>query len=229
VPGRVGLRLAGAVAVASMLGSCAVGGSDSADEGAQAPATEEATGAVPTDAENSTTPRSSCSDSAAVTATEEATVTFGPINGVEATTAVGEPLVVMGTVYGPACEPVPGASLRMWQTDGNGDYGPGHGTENMQCCYLGGDVVTDADGHFQLITVRPAHYRGQSNPPPAHIHVEVRHPDAPPLETEIVFDDDEVLPANAAKLGLVVTSPTRAGDGWRAVAEIVLGGSDGRA
>ncbi|HEY9377953.1 MAG TPA: hypothetical protein VIQ02_12755 [Jiangellaceae bacterium] len=164
-----------------------------------------------------------CSDSTAVTVADDATVTFGPINGVEESTADGEPLVIVGTVYSEQCDPLPGATLTMYQTDGAGEYGPGHGTDGMRCCHLGGTVVTDAAGHFQVITVRPAHYRGEANPPPAHIHLEVRHPDAPPLNSEIVFADDELLPINAQDQGLIVTTPTRSPDGWSAVAEIVMG------
>jgi hypothetical protein len=40
-----------------------------------------------------------------------------------------------------------------------------------------------------------------------------------------VFADDEHLPANAESLGLVVTHPTRDGEGWHAVVEIVMAGS----
>jgi protocatechuate 3,4-dioxygenase beta subunit len=173
------------------------------------------------------TPGQRCSDTTAA-AVADATVTFGPINGVEATTAAGEPLTVVGTVYSEDCRPLAGARLTMWQTDGNGEYGPGHGTDGMRCCFLGGNVVTDADGNFQLITVRPAHYRGESSPPPAHIHLEVQHPDVPPLRTEIVFADDDRLPADSESLGYIVTNPTREGGSWHAVAEIVMSGLPAR-
>jgi protocatechuate 3,4-dioxygenase beta subunit len=222
---RIHPALVAAVFWASVLSACTA---DPADEaaGSDLPAATSST-ARPRAVEPAppATPGQRCPDTTAVTVTD-ATVTFGPINGVEATTAGGEPLTVVGTVYSEDCRPLVGARLTMWQTDGAGEYGPGHGTDSMRCCYLGGNVVTDADGHFQLITVRPAHYRGESNPPPAHIHLEVQHPDAPPLRTEIVFADDERLPADAESLGLIVTHPARDGDGWRAVAEIVMADSD---
>lgn len=163
-----------------------------------------------------------CSNATDSVVDEEATVTFGPINGVPATTADGEPLVVVGTVSSAECQPLTGATLTMYQTDGAGEYGPGHGTGEMLCCHLGGTVRTDSQGHFQVITVRPAHYRGEANPPPAHIHLEVSHPDAATLNSEIVFSDDERLPTNAESQGLIVTTPTGDADGWRAVADIVL-------
>jgi protocatechuate 3,4-dioxygenase beta subunit len=222
---RIWLGLIAAVIAVTVLGGCDANRSNSAPAAASDLTRTDDAVATPGDPPATAGPR--CSVATDVSPTEDATVTFGPINGVEETTAEGEPLVVVGTVYSRECDPLPGATLIMYQTDGAGEYGPGHGTGDMRCCHLGGTVVTDTQGRFQVNTVRPAHYRGQANPPPAHIHLEVRHPDAQTLNSEIVFADDEHLPANAESLGLVVTHPTRDDDGWRAVAEIVMAGSSG--
>jgi protocatechuate 3,4-dioxygenase beta subunit len=226
VPSPIRLGIAAVLLTASVLTAC---DADSSNEPSGARDVEPTTvddsvsqrEPVPT-----TTPGGDrCSAATAVVVDDDATVTFGPINGVPATTAGGEPLVVVGTVHAHDCAPLAGATLTMYQTDANGEYGPGHGTDNMLCCYLGGSVQTDAQGHFQVNTVRPAHYRGEANPPPAHIHLEVSHPDAPSLNSEIVFADDELLPASAQGQGLIVTTPTGGADGWRAVAEIIMGES----
>jgi protocatechuate 3,4-dioxygenase beta subunit len=219
----VRLGLVGAVLAVSAFTGCEA---DSSSEPSAASTPE------PTGIEDSPTPSMPvpaatpedrrCSDPSPMVVDDDATVTFGPINGVTATTTGGEPLVVVGTVYAHDCTPLAGATLTMYQTDADGEYGPGHGTDDMLCCYLGGSVQTDAQGHFQVNTVRPAHYRGEANPPPAHIHLEVSHPDAPRLNSEIVFADDELLPANAQSQGLIVTTPTGGADGWSAVAEIVM-------
>jgi protocatechuate 3,4-dioxygenase beta subunit len=226
VPSPIRLGIAVVLLTASVLTAC---DADSSNEPSGARDVE------PTTVDDSVSPRepvptttpggNRCSAATAVVVDDDATVTFGPINGVPATTAGGEPLVVVGTVHAHDCAPLAGATLTMYQTDANGEYGPGHGTDNMLCCYLGGSVQTDAQGHFQVNTVRPAHYRGEANPPPAHIHLEVSHPDAPSLNSEIVFADDELLPASAQGQGLIVTTPTGGADGWRAVAEIIMGES----
>ena len=213
--------LVAAMFCASVLSACTADPADEAAGSDLPAATRSTAGPRTVEPAPPATPGQRCSDTTAA-AGANATVTFGPINGVEATTAGGEPLTVVGTVYSGDCRPLAGARLTMWQTDGDGAYGPGHGSENMRCCYLGGTVRTDAGGHFQLVTVRPAHYQGEANPPPAHIHVEVSHPEAEPLRTEIVFADDDHLPANAESLGLIVTNPTRNGDGWFAMAQIVM-------
>jgi catechol 1,2-dioxygenase len=108
----------------------------------------------------------------------------------------GQRLVVSGTVYAADCTtPLAGATLWVWQTDADGVYGPGHGTANITCCYLQGTLRTDARGRYQFTTVKPGHYQGQADAPPAHIHFDVRHPDAGALLTELLFEGDpSVLP-----------------------------------
>jgi polyisoprenoid-binding protein YceI len=64
----------------------------------------------------------------------------------------------------------------------------------MQCCYYLGSATTDADGRFDILTVKPGVYQGQATPPPAHIHVEILHPDLQGWQTEIVFMGDPHLP-----------------------------------
>ncbi|HEX2361834.1 MAG TPA: hypothetical protein VHI11_07160, partial [Jiangellaceae bacterium] len=170
------LGLAGVIVLTSALVACQA---DSADDAGSGPAGQTASDATasPSEGPSTTAREQHCTPSSDIDVDidvgEDATVTFGPINGVPATAADGEPLVVVGTVSSADCQPLAGATLTMYQTDGAGEYGPGHGTDEMLCCHLGGSVVTDSQGHFQVITVRPAHYRGEANPPPAHIHLEV--------------------------------------------------------
>jgi protocatechuate 3,4-dioxygenase beta subunit len=94
---------------------------------------------------------------------------------------------------------------------------------------LQGEVRTDENGRYQLDTVRPGHYAGAQPPPPAHIHVEVSHPDAGDLMTEIVFADDPYLPEIPAGGFLVVALEAFAGqDGadsyLHGIADFVLSG-----
>jgi protocatechuate 3,4-dioxygenase beta subunit len=107
----------------------------------------------------------------------------------------GQRLVVSGTIYRADCKtPLAGASIAVWQTNAEGEYGPGQGTGDEQCCYLGAALRTDARGRYELETVKPGHYKGEPDPPPAHIHFEVRHPDAGGLLTELLFEGDPQLP-----------------------------------
>jgi protocatechuate 3,4-dioxygenase beta subunit len=111
--------------------------------------------------------------------------------------AEGQPLEIRGSVTDARCRPLSGATLELWQTNADGEYGPGHGTSEMRCCYVQGAVRTDAAGRYQVETIMPGHYSGEAPPPPAHIHVWVSHPSAQTLSTELDFAGDPYLPADA--------------------------------
>lgn len=128
---------------------------------------------------------------------------MGPGPGIPSTTAEGEMLVIVGAVYTADCVPLVGATLNVWQTDANGEYGPGHGTDSMDCCYLMGSLRTDSHGRYQLITNMPAHYKGEQQPPPKHIHVEINHSSIGQSHTEIVFAGDPYLPTSLQGYSMV--------------------------
>ena len=103
-------------------------------------------------------------------------------------------LIIHGTVYRSDCfSPLAHASINVWQTDASGEYGPGHGTSHMRCCYLMAMLHTDEKGHYRIRTVMPGHYRGAHPPPPAHIHFDVLHPGTGGFSTELNFAGDPYL------------------------------------
>jgi protocatechuate 3,4-dioxygenase beta subunit len=128
------------------------------------------------------------------------TARLGPGGDVERTPETvaagrgGQRLVVEGTVYRADCRtPLAGASVAVWQTNAAGEYGPGQGTSAERCCYLAAALRTDQRGRYRFETVRPGHYKGEAEPPPAHIHFDVQHPDAAGLLTELLFEGDPRL------------------------------------
>jgi protocatechuate 3,4-dioxygenase beta subunit len=161
------------------------------------------------------------------------TARLGPVGDVERTAETvaagwrgGTRLTVSGTVYGADCEtPLAGASIQVWQTNAAGEYGPGQGTGGERCCYLGAGLRTDARGRYRFETVKPGHYKGEAQPPPAHIHFEVRHPDADGLLTELLFEGDPHLGPDPP--GAVVRLAPAPGSGQGALQarfDIVLAG-----
>jgi protocatechuate 3,4-dioxygenase beta subunit len=116
-------------------------------------------------------------------------VRLGPGMELKATTRTlagaraGTPLEVTGVVRGADCEPLDGATINVWQTNGKGRYGPLVGGHD-RCCYLTGTMRTRADGRYSFVSVMPRGYAGG----PPHIHVEAGHPGAQGIVTEIVFD-----------------------------------------
>jgi protocatechuate 3,4-dioxygenase beta subunit len=121
----------------------------------------------------------------------------GEVRRTPATVAAGrggQRLVVSGTVYRDDCAtPLAGASIEVWQTNAEGEYGPAQGTGDERCCYLAAALRTDGRGRYEFETVKPGHYKGAARPPPAHIHFEVRHPDADGVLTELLFEGDPWL------------------------------------
>jgi catechol 1,2-dioxygenase len=112
----------------------------------------------------------------------------------EAPARQGTPLIITGTVYASDCQTaLAGAFIEVWQTDARGEYGPGHGTESLRCCYLLAALETDSRGQYRIETIRPGHYRGAHPPPPAHIHFNVLYPGTLGVATELDFAGDPYL------------------------------------
>ena len=100
----------------------------------------------------------------------------------------GRPLVISGRVLAGDCAtPVAGATVHVWQTNGDGQYGPSQGGD-LRCCYLQGTMTTDGRGRYQFQTVKPGHYGG-----PAHIHFQVRDQHGHEVTTELLFAGDPYL------------------------------------
>ena len=105
----------------------------------------------------------------------------------------GEPLILDGQVFAPdGSTPVPGIYVHAYNTDAQGHYAA---DGRFYPPRLQGWVKTDAQGRFQIRTVRPGHYPNARIP--AHVHFglwgagypfqyvdELRFADDPYLTTE---------------------------------------------
>jgi len=122
----------------------------------------------------------------------------------------GKPLRVFGQVLAADCAtPIPRAKIQVWQTNGDGDYGPAGNNGQLHCCFLTATLTTDASGRYEILTVMPGHYRHAQPPPPAHIHFDVRSPTGPGVMTELEFAGDPAL-----------SGPTSADDEPRAIVSL---------
>lgn len=104
----------------------------------------------------------------------------------------GEPgprLRVRGTVYRPDGVTVAaGVIVYAYQTDAKGHYA----RLPARTPRIRGWVRTDADGRFELLTIRPGNYPNRSTE--AHIHTELWGADVPPQwGPDLNFADDELL------------------------------------
>ncbi len=101
--------------------------------------------------------------------------------------ASGQKLIVSGTVFDAQCRALTGAAVDAWQANAGGSYGPGDGSGGLRCCYLTAQMRTDAEGHYEMLTVMPGSYSGA----PPHIHFGVTGPHGGRVLTEIQFAGGE--------------------------------------
>ena len=114
---------------------------------------------------------------------------------------LGERIVVSGRVLDEDGRPVRGALLEVWQANAAGRYrhqADGHGAPldpNFTGC---GRMLTDAEGRYRLVSIKPGAYPWQNHPNawrPAHIHFSVFGAGLlARLVTQMYFPGDPLLP-----------------------------------
>lgn len=142
----------------------------------------------------------------------------------------GEPLILSGRVFQPdGVTPAPGVVLYFHQTNAAGLYrsilstARGGRRDGM----IEGWLVTDADGRYEVTTIRPAPYPNAALP--AHVHVYVKEPARRPYYLDdFVFEDDPyVTSAYRARQELrggsgILTLRGTPDEGWRGQRDLVL-------
>jgi protocatechuate 3,4-dioxygenase beta subunit len=88
----------------------------------------------------------------------------------------GTPMVLTGRVFDADCQPIAGAKVDFWQTDGEGNYDNAGYT-------MRGHQFTDDAGRYRLETVLPGEYPGRT----PHIHVKVFAPEGAELLTSQIY------------------------------------------
>ena len=137
----------------------------------------------------------------------------------------GRRLTVSGRVLDPACRPVPGAVVDVWQADHRGRYDnddprrpPAAGSFHLR-----GRLRAQDDGGYEVRTIHPGRYRiGRDRWRPAHLHVKLSAEGFRPLTTQLYFDGDpenETDPWYRASRSMTVTDR---GDQGAATFDFVL-------
>lgn len=96
----------------------------------------------------------------------------------------GSLLIVTGRVLDAQCRPIAGALIDFWQT---GDTG-GYDTRGYQ---YRGHQLTDKDGRYELLTIRPAQYSEGGVFRTPHIHAKLQGAGTGMLNTQLYFPDAE--------------------------------------
>jgi protocatechuate 3,4-dioxygenase beta subunit len=112
----------------------------------------------------------------------------------------GKPLVVTGRVVDGEGRPVKEAVMYVYQTSAKGWYSDraahvsAHEGDRKHA-RLFGYLKTDAEGRFEVHTIRPSGYPDSDLPAHIHVEVELTEKGLGSLVTEIQFDDDSRLTA----------------------------------
>ena len=104
------------------------------------------------------------------------------------TTEPGIPFVVRTTLLDPSGKPAAGVQVFAYQTDRTGIYAAPGAADQWR---LKGWAMSDAQGRFELRTIRPGSYPGGGAP--AHIHLIFTTSCCGRQASEMVFDDDALL------------------------------------
>ena len=123
--------------------------------------------------------------------------------------APGEPAYVSGRVLDVAGKPIAGATLDVWQTDGEGFYDVQRPGGDEQ--YARGKFTTAADGRYGFKTLKPVSYPVPTDGPvgkmllgmgrhpyrPAHVHVIATAPGYDRVATHLFVEGDVYLDSDA--------------------------------
>jgi len=125
----------------------------------------------------------------------------------------GTRIIVKGIIADPSLSPVPGALAYVYHTSAKGWYSDKAAhirswAGDARHARLFGYLTTDAQGSFEVRTIKPGGYPRSSLP--QHIHFEVEAAGYLPLATELLFDDDPRLNPEqrerAKREGLVIAA-----------------------
>ncbi len=121
----------------------------------------------------------------------------------------GEPTYFSGRVRAPDGQPIAGATLDLWSTDGQGWYDVQlQGNAGMRAR---GKIKTDGDGRYRFWTIKPVSYPIPTDGPvgkmllrmgrhpyrPAHTHMIVSAPGYETLTTHVFVEGDPYLESDA--------------------------------
>lgn len=113
-------------------------------------------------------------------------------NQLAETNAVGDRTIISGRVFNLDCsEFIPDTIIDVWHADHDGAY-------DNQGFNLRGQTLSNNQGFYMFETIKPGKYLNGSAFRPSHIHFKITPPNFPTLTTQLYFEGDTDIPADAA-------------------------------
>lgn len=114
-------------------------------------------------------------------------------NGILAdTNETGDRMIISGRIFNLDCsEYIPNAEVDVWHANHDGEY-------DNSGYNLRGKTVSNEQGFYVFETIKPGKYLNGSAFRPAHIHFKITAPGYPTLTTQLYFEGDSDLAADAA-------------------------------
>ncbi len=101
----------------------------------------------------------------------------------------GEPMIVAGIVYASDGKtPLENIKIHVYHTDAKGIYSP---DGNRAKSRIQGDMITNKEGKYQFLSIKPASY--PNSRVPSHVHYNVSGPGYPNQNFELRFVGDPYL------------------------------------
>lgn len=123
----------------------------------------------------------------------------------------GQKLTLTGSVLTTQCQPIAGAKLDFWQTDGLGQY-------DNQGYRLRGHQFSDSQGRYQLDTILPGPYPGRT----PHIHVKIDAPNDMVLVTQLFLPNQAKNQQDAIFNPKLIINISKSENGLRANFDFVI-------
>jgi len=104
----------------------------------------------------------------------------------------GKRIIISGRIFNLNCgEYIPNTVVDIWHANDAGQY-------DNQGFNLRGKTISNEQGFYVFETIKPGKYLNGNQYRPAHIHFKITPPDFDTLTTQLYFEGDTDIPADAA-------------------------------
>jgi protocatechuate 3,4-dioxygenase beta subunit len=102
----------------------------------------------------------------------------------------GTPLLIAGKVFSRCDQPLPGATVEIWNANAEGGY------DTSDQYLFRGQFLTGEEGAYRFRTIIPGKYLNGGTYRPSHLHFRITAPGHRELVSQVYFKDDPYIAAD---------------------------------